>query len=532
MLLTNTDFQQSGELAERALRDGIGLVRIMAKAQLAILGTLAAWRNSESQRVAATPFLAVLEGLIVETKQLQSIEPFALEIEVRLHSILADGFLLAEKPSEARRHAAEAQLLAPVVGLRYLVSTSQYQLSRIYFFEADALEAQKQIERVLENPSTTKLLAGRAQFAKSQVAIALGDDNEALRCLDNYDLYTSNSQVAKTDLFRKWTLRFPPTDSGTNDLSEIAPQARYFDYAIEHLLLAQQTRPDKVQEIEQYLELAQVSMDDLLRTSHGWERQLQRIWSAYFSLRLGDYGSAHSRLPTVSELESLPIYYRIFGFNVAMETLCHLLPVAAGDLADMTRRVVAHWLSLEPYVVAQVAEKLTVLTPLSLAITARWRHAVEAVSISGANCIINLRHRPIQVYGNSGLRPIQAARFVLEQFDWDTDFLKSDGGGQQKALQQALLKPYHSRNCWFRPVSGAFVAFILLAVRDASTDAIEKQHFLQSCRDLKRRYGFVPKLQKVEHITQLEQIERVLSSVMDGELTSVSAGKLLFGRGR
>jgi hypothetical protein len=531
MLLTSTDPQQSGLLAERALRDGTGLVRIMAKAQLAILGTLAAWKNAESQRVAATPFLAVLEGLIAETKQMQSSEPFALEIEVRIHSILADGFLLAEKPDLARRHAAEAQLLAPVVGLRYLVSTSQYQLSRIYFFEADAVEAHKQLERVLENPATTKLLAGRAQFAKAHVAFALGDDNEALRCLDAFDADTLNAQLEKTDPFRKWTLRFAPQKSKNSDLFQIPPLAQYYDLAIERLLLAQQTRPDRLQEIEQHFERAQVAMDDLLRTSHGWEKHLQRIWSAYFSLQLGDYGSAHSRLPAISELESLPIYYRIFGFNVAIETLSHLLPISAGDLADMTRRVAIHWSTLEPYIVSQVAAKLSLLTPLALSITSRWRHSVEAVSIAGNLCVINLRHRPIQVYGNDGLRPVQAARFILEQFEWDTDFLGSDGGGQQKALQQALLRRFYERDCWFRPVSAAYLAYVLLSVRETLTNAIEQQHLLQGCRDLKRRYGFTPKLQKVDQINQLEQIERVLASVMSGEITSVSAGKLLFGRG-
>ncbi|NJK44596.1 MAG: hypothetical protein HC933_10200 [Pleurocapsa sp. SU_196_0] len=260
MLLTSSDPDRSGELAKQSLLNGVGLVRVMSKAQLAILGILAAWRNVESQTVAATPFLDVLDGLLKETKQLGSTDRFALEIEVRLHSILADGYLLAENPDAARRHAAEAQLLAPVVGLNFLVSTSQYQLFRVYFFEANMDEAQKHLEHTSRNPDTTKLLAERVLFAKAQVAFALGDDNETLRCLDNFDIDTVNTKRSKTDPLRKWTMRFASGKVQSQDLSQVSPRAQVFDHAMEHLLNAQEVRPDRVQEVEQHFEQAQATM--------------------------------------------------------------------------------------------------------------------------------------------------------------------------------------------------------------------------------------------------------------------------------
>ncbi|NJK44597.1 MAG: hypothetical protein HC933_10205 [Pleurocapsa sp. SU_196_0] len=217
--------------------------------------------------------------------------------------------------------------------------------------------------------------------------------------------------------------------------------------------------------------------------------------------------------------------------NVAIETLSHLLPISAGDLGEAMKRAGTHWLRLEPFIAEQIAAKLALLTPLALAISARWRDCPECVAISGNAGIINLRRRPIQVYGNDGLRPVQAARIILEHFDWDTDFLGNDGGGQLKSLQQALLRPFYNRTCWFQPVSAAFVVFVLLSVRDALTSPMDRHQLLQSCRDLKRRFNFVPKLQKVDQIPELEQIERVLDTLLAGEITSESAAKLLFGRG-
>jgi tetratricopeptide (TPR) repeat protein len=533
MLLTSFNPEQSRVFAETGYRQGKGSVRLMSKTQLAILNTLAAWGNTESQRLAVGPYLLVLEDILREVKQLNSTEELNLEIEVRAHSILSEGYLLVENYPQARLHAAQAQLLAPTIGLEYLVATASFQLGNISLAEGKAVDARNQSERVLADTNATKLLTHRAHINLAHTMISLGDDTEALRCLEAYQVDGGSADRFLIDHHRSMTFRFPLAQQ-TDDLPTpptAAARTKHFKEVLEKIIEAQETRPDKVQEIEEKYLAAQAIMNDVSRTSVGWGKLTQRIWSAFISLQLKDYSIAHTRSPSVSELETLPPFYRALGLCVLIEALEHLLPVAAGDLLEAARRAVTHFNAFESHVVDQVAAKLSLFTPRALALCARFSRCPDAISIAGNASIINLNHRPISVYNRAGMRPVHAARVILEQFDWDASFIPSDGGGQLNALSKALFRPYYERICWYRGVSGAHLVFVLMCLREVSTQSLEQENLLQGARDLKRRYGFVPTLQKVERIAQLEQIERTLTLMLRGEIVSTSAAKLLFGRG-
>jgi hypothetical protein len=531
-LLTSTDPQRSKTLAETALRLGNPVVRLMGKSQLAILNILASWSNKESQHTAVAPYLLVLERILEETKALESFGGLALELELRIHSILADGYPLVEKFEDAQYHAVEAQLLAPTIGLDYVVSTSNYQLGRIEFATGDVFRAVGQFERVISDPLSTKVLANRAQLAKAVALIAIGDDNEALNCLEVHQSANADTRTEESTFYQAYTLREPLSNPSPGvPIPKQSARSANFSDVIANIMRVQETRPDQKEEIEEYLLAAQSVMQDVIRTSTGWGKETQRIWSAYISLQLGDFGIAHTRLPSLSDLENLPPFYRIFGISVLIEILERLLPTSSTELLTAVQRAAHYWAQFTSPVIEQVIAKLLLLTPTAITISGRSLKCPEQVTTAGNAAIMNFKRRAISVYNNAGVRPIQAARLTLERFEWDTDFLPDNGGTQLKSMGKALHRSYFRRHCWFRPVSPAEVCFALLSMREASTNPFEQNHFLQSGRDLKRRYGFVPSLKKVEQIAQLDQIERTLNLALANQISSIAAAQLLFGKG-
>ena len=123
---------------------------------------------------------------------------------------------------------------------------------------------------------------------------------------------------------------------------------------------------------------------------------------------------------------------------------------------------------------------------------------------------MNLQQRPISVYGETGLRPLQAAWFTLKAFDRELPPFDRLGGGQFEAMRKALYHQYFERECWFTPVAPAQVIYALnccrhLAQAGGSTRA---RMFEQAARETKRNFGIVPKLQQVDQLPSLVQLEQ------------------------
>jgi hypothetical protein len=270
-------------------------------------------------------------------------------------------------------------------------------------------------------------------------------------------------------------------------------------------------------------------MAGLHETALGWRKVYQRAWSAEIALQLDDLSLARLRIPTVKELQCVPEGSRVLALANRVAIFERSLPNELELFKESLDALVNCLANFQPHICRQVAEKLQLVNPIPLVLASRMVGCPDVVISAANHVMLNLKTRPISAFKKKGIRPLQAAKLILDSFNYESDYLLADGGGQQRSLKQVLVNQYHQRNCWFRPVPATRVGFVMLCLRSACTDKGEQQRLLQTYRDLKRIYGFQPTLHRSERIAELEYICRHLDLAAQTE-PSISAVGLLFGR--
>ena len=338
----------------------------------------------------------------------------------------------------------------------------------------------------------------------------LGDDDAAIACANSGDFSPNGSAHPRVEAIRLFSLRYPWNEdfagletSVPNTLAHAVSCYRFIHQALE-------LQPDHPQELQASYRAARAEIHKL-RQADGWRLVHQQVLEAFISLRADEVWLARHKLPTLTMLETAPPLIRAFGFAVTCEIATRLLP----DETELLIRVVDGLIATVEELSdssrgEQVSRRLQLLLPLSTAIAARFPECPSVLSQVGLEATMNLQQRPISVYGETGLRPLQAAWFTLKAFDRKLPPFDRLGGGQFEAMRKALYRRYFERECWFTPVVPAQVIYALnccrhLAQAGGSTRA---RMFEQAARETKRNFGIVPKLQQVDQLPSLVQLEQ------------------------
>lgn len=528
MVLTTISAEKSRALAESVIRDTQGFEYYMARVQLAHLDCLEAWYDPVPKAKIQSCLLILRQLLIDLEKPFQNVA-ILRELQVRTHHILIDACVTNEEFEQARYHAAEVCLLAPAVGLHYLLSSARYQIANASFKQGNFNEALEYYSSVIDNPNTTSIIHERAIIAKAMTLFGLGDEDAGDALFDTLEPPADPNLPRIGQLERLMSYRYPasayPIHIGHKVVTATVQTVTY----IKHVLHAQETDLHKLEDRRNHLIAGQELMAGLHETAIGWRKLYQRAWSAEIALQLDDLSLARLRIPTVNDLQSVPEGFRAVALANRVAILERALPNELESFKESVEALVTCLANFQPRVCRQVAEKLQLLNPMALVVASRTLGCPDVVVSAANHVMLNLKTRPISAFKKKGIRPLQAAKFILDAFQYESDYLLTDGGGQQRSLKQVLVNQYHHRNCWFRPVSAARVGFVMLCLRSACSEKGEQQRLLQTYRDLKRIYGFQPSLHRSERIAELEYVCRHLDLAAQSE-PSVSAVALLFGR--
>jgi tetratricopeptide (TPR) repeat protein len=528
MLLTTISPQQSRELVESVIRESQNFEYYMARVILAQLDCVEACYDS-SPKTKMQPCLLVLRQLLIDLEKPMQNVAIKRELQVRTHHILVEACIVNEEFEQARYHAAEVTSIAPAIGLHYLFSSARYQLANVSFKEGNFREALEYYSSIIDNQNTTNVIHQRAIVAKAMTLCGLGDEDAGDALFDTLEAPPDPNLPRIGQLERLMSYRYPesafPVDPKTKTVTPTVQTVSY----IKHILLAQETDPQKIEERRNHLIAGQELMAGLHETALGWRKVYQRAWSAEIALQLDDLSLARLRIPTVKELACVPEGFRVLALANRVAIFERSLPNELEPFKESLDALVNCLASFQPHICRQVAEKLQLVNPIPLVLASRMVGCPDVVVSAANHVMLNLKTRPISAFKKKGIRPLQAAKLILDSFGYESDYLLADGGGQQRSLKQVLVNQYHQRSCWFQAVPAARVGFVMLCLRSACTEKSEQQRLLQAYRDLKRIYGFQPILHRSEKIAELEYICRHLDLAAQTE-PSISAVGLLFGR--
>jgi hypothetical protein len=497
-------------LAMRGLEATQRDVYLLAKLICAHLTTLSGFSRNPDPAMTATSVTLMINGILEDARKMTSRSPLLLEVEVRAHQALAEAYILGRKYNRAKRHAAEALLLAPHLGLDLIAQGARYQLANIAYYEGDLFAAEETYQTLTSGPIFSAALAQSSTLARAITLHWLGDDDAAIACTNSGDFSPTGSAHPRVEAVRLLSLRYPWNEHFTNLETSVPNTLAHAVSCYRFIHQALELQPDHPQEIQATYRAARSEIHKL-RQADGWRLVHQQVLEAFISLRADEVWLARHKLPNFTALETAPPLIRAFGFAVASEIATRLLP----DETELLTRAVDGLIATVEELSdtsrgEQVSRRMQLLLPLSTAIAARFPECPSVLSGVGLEATMNLQQRPISVYGESSLRPLQAAWFTLKAFDRELPPFDRLGGGQFEAMRKALYRRYFERDYWFTPVAPAQVIYALNCCRHLArvNGSARARMFEQAARETKRDFGVIPKLQQVDQLPSLVQLEQ------------------------
>jgi hypothetical protein len=531
LMQTTSNSQQARELASKALMSNDQSIHLMAKAYLAYFHFRQAWSGNETPKFSSQATPLVLENILEEIKSLRERSPLSIEAQMRTHAILADAYLVGQNFSGSKINAAESIILAEALGMTSFTLIGKYQLASTTHNEGNVSNAANLYKVIIEDRAIDPGLAGRAVRARILSLDALGDEDSIEGYLNSSLDMTTPTARAQTAAFRLSTLRFGFKDFNQDSLEAAGNYSRLVALLNYSIMSALSVTPDEPTLILSKYRDGYKKTIRPTEIAFGWMRYELQALTCFLLLRINEVGLALQRTLTKSDLEKLPPAKKAFALCVAIEVMVKVLPDSSESLVEALIAATECFLNFEERIAKQVAARLQILTPLALALTARFPGVTDAVVNAGNNTILNFTARKIRVYDAEGLRPVQAVRFILEAFQIDTEFLGRSGGGQATALHQALYHPYHHTNYWYTPITALQVNFALLCCRDVMQDKRLQLMLNRSIKELRLSYGYLPKLQKIDQPQELTLLETILNQFEKSQITSQQAHQALLGKG-
>jgi hypothetical protein len=392
-------------------------VYLLAKLICAHLTTLSGFSKNPDPAMTATSVTLMINGILEDARKMTSRSHLLLEVEVRAHHALAEAYILGRKYNRAKRHAAESMLLAPHLGLDLVAQSARYQLANIAYYEGDLFTAEETYQTLTSGPVFSAALVQSSTLARAITLHWLGDDDAAIDCATSVEISQGGLAHPRVEAVRLLSLRYPWNEhvaglesSVPNTLAHAVSCYRFIHQALE-------LQPDHPQELQATYRAARSEIHRL-RQADGWRLVHQQVLEAFISLRTDEVWLARHKLPTLMMLETAPPLVRAFGFAVASEIATRLLP----DETELLTRAVDGLIATVEELSdtsrgEQVSRRMQLLLPLSTAIAAHFPECPSVLSRVGLEATMNLQQRPISVYGETGLRPLQAAWFTLKAFD-------------------------------------------------------------------------------------------------------------------
>jgi hypothetical protein len=503
----------AASLAGRGLQASNHDVRLLARLRLATLEVMRGYQVGTHDVRGALSAIPVLLEVLESCDLDQPRTDLIVETELRARKSLAEAYLMTGEYEAARGHLSHALILAQGLGLESFVHHTLFLLGVVLFHSGSIENSTVTLERVAGDPRAETIYARDASLVIAMNALWQGDDERALAALER--LATQSEAYA---LYLECTLAI----TGRGGLKVSFDQARavfsnemMLTFQAYRLLLRANGRRSSMESEGFYREL-RASLEQF-RTTTVWLEVECGFLRCLASLRLGEFGLARQQYPAPEGIPTEHIALRALVLGLGLELGLHFGNSDVRPISNLSLELQGLLLDSSPPIRTSLAQRFKVFLPLAGAFLAYSPYSVsEFVSVCGP-AVLNLRSKPVSVYGTSTLRPVHAVRYTLDAFGHrDLDY--RDGGGQLEAEEQALRHEHGSRQHWFTPVPPALLVYQLLRQHQLEFGQSQTHSsWNQAAHDLVRSHGLMPSGARGFRERERKLLEAALRRLMHAE---------------
>jgi tetratricopeptide (TPR) repeat protein len=502
-------FDTAYQLAGRLLLSEDKVIQLFGRYQMAFLTIRKGFTHDNQAPITAQMALPSLHELLDAVNKIVKPSPLSVELEMRICLALSEGYLVTEDFAEAQLYASRFALLAPIVGLQTMIYSSRSLVALCLHCLGQTKPALQIFKELYDTPGydmyrpDTTFDFAHALFFEGDFAHVL-----KLTVLDN-DL--DQGFGAYFQGLRVCTLQVRDIHIQEELLANrFVPLVRMSKKLIQAFSL-----PLLHEDRQETFRKARAAASSFSYKKTTWRSGFENVLSSVCSIHAKDFGLVLTQLPTLSELQSYPLWGQVLGLSARIELALRINPKLEHRIPLMENIFALQELlnRSDVHLVMQMMPILQLLTPYSLACLSAMNGLNKVFVSLGETAILNLKARPIQVFGKSGLRPLQAAEFTLLSFE--ISVLPSRmGGGQLEVFTACLQHPYGENLFWYEPVPPAR---LILALLEAAEHEPVHQELLQSvAQKVYRTFGLLPQLQQTNSIPALNALEAILLKVLYG----------------
>jgi hypothetical protein len=478
----------AAHLAGRALSAGDVDVRLLARLRLATLEVMRGYRLGARDARGAFSAIPLLHDLLGACDEAQPRSDLIVEVEMRCHKSLGEALLMTGAYPLAHKHLAHALAIAEGFGLESFAHHVLFLLGVVCFHDGQLTEATATLERVAMDVRAEIVYAHDASLMIAMTLLSRGDDLRAISALEalrtNSEVYALYADCALVITGRGGLGASP------DRAAEVFANELLLTFRAYRLLLQANGRRRSRESDDRYRALRAVL--EGFRTTTPWLEAERGLLRCLASLRLGEFGLAAQQYP-MFEVQSEHVALRALVLGLGLEIGLHYLGTDVRPLAGLTAKLQRLLLEVSLPVRQSLAQRFKVFLPLAGSFLALSPHSVpEFVSVCGP-AVLNMRVKPVAVYGTATLRPVHAVRHTLEAFG-HPEVEHHSGGGQLEAEESALCHLHGSRRHWFTPIPPALLTYQFLRQHEliAGANSRTPSVWLQSALDLSQMYGLLP----------------------------------------
>ena len=465
-------------------------VRLLARLRLATLEVMRGYRVGTNDVRGAFSALPVLHELLESCEHAQPRTSLIGEVEMRTHKALGEAHLMTGEYAKAQSHLAHALALAEGFGLESFAHHILFLLGVVLFHAGQINTANTTLERVVSDARAEPIYVRDASLTIAMNALWQGDDLRAIRALEGL-AHESRAYA----LFMEFALVITGRGGLETDLEEarqVFPGELLLTFQAYRLLLQANARRRSRFSDERYRKLRGL-LEEFRTTSELLEAERGFLY-CLASLRIGEFGLAAQQFPDPEHLQPELVALRALVLGVGLEIGLHYSGTDVRPLSNLTIGLQNVLLESSVPIRQSLAQRFKVFLPLAGAFLAFSPYAVsEFMSVCGP-AVLNVRLKPITVYGMATLRPVHALRYTLEAFG-HPEIEYREGGGQLDAEERALCHMVGSRRHWFTPVSPALLVFQFFHQHElqvGQTMIRTPSVWKQAALDLANTHGIIP----------------------------------------
>lgn len=423
-------------------------VRLFALLRLAHFKTQIGYAALGSDLHGSPTAIPAAEAILETAESLERQSLLLVEVKTRAHALLAEAHWLEGRHETAKRHIAQALLMADALGLWASKQRMELMQYEIHFDSGQVRLALEQCQRLAEDPNTQAVFANRSGHTVALAYIAIGDDDAAIEwCsahINDGGVYPFLRSYAQA-VAGIGGLECAPSDYPPHITSELSVL-----YQCRQLLLEPYAKLDATT-FHQIQRLC-----DTARSGSKWVMAEFAWFKSYAAYRTGEFGLAQQFFPKLEDVPSEQTALRcmILALSLEISTVFlgrdHLPPI------QTAQKIQSILLALPSGARQGIARRISILLPTAGAFLAYSPYSTTELVEYCAGAVMRVLGK-LLVHRDKKIQPIHAGVVTLE--DFGLDFKYHPNKVQADQLRDAMLFTCGSRLHWHRAISPALLVY-------------------------------------------------------------------------